>query len=386
MKQRLILLLIVVFLGFLSPVFAQDQESVDHVQYASGIVQSIIAEAQNKTLQESFGGSQTIQLVSVKILNGEYKGKVVQVQNQLTSNPAYDIKVKPGDRVILDIEMQGNELDINISDRERIPALLIISGLFVSLLLIIGGMKGLKSLISLAVTSSLVCFILVPAILNKMPIIPVTVAIAFVSTIFSMFMIGGFNLKSVAACIGTIGGVICAGLISFLIIKIAPLSGLHDQESIILWSSRPDINFTGLLTAAMIIGALGAIMDVGISIASSIAEVKSIDNSLSVKQLIESGMNVGKDIMGAMSNTLILAYIGGFLPLILLAADAPIVKLINLNSISTEITAAIAGSIGIVLSVPFTAIAAGYLMGRQSNITDSIKSYADENKEIIDKD
>jgi len=363
MKYRLILSLIVVFLGLLSPIYAQNNP--DNVQYASGIVQSIVSETENKTLQESLGGNQVLQLVKVKILNGKFKGKVVEIENQLTSNPAYDIKVKPGSRVILDIEKQGNTLDINISDKDRVPALLILSGLFASLLLIIGGMKGLKSLISLLVTSLLVLFILVPAILNKFPIIPVTVAVAFVSTLFSMFLIGGFNLKSVAACIGTIGGVTCAGLFSFLIIKIAPLSGLHDQESIMLWSSRPDINFTGLLASAMIIGALGAIMDVGISIASSVAEVKCIDNSLTVKQLITSGLNVGKDIMGAMSNTLILAYIGSFLPLILLAADAPLVKLINLNSIATEITSAIAGSIGIILSVPITAVAAGYLMGKK---------------------
>jgi len=381
MKYRLILFLIAISLGFLTPAYAQNHSDQDNVQYASGIVQSIVSETQNKTLQESLGGNQILQLVKVKILNGKYKGKIVKVENQLTSNPAYDIKVKPGSRVVLDIEKHENNLDINISDRERVPALMILAGLFASLLLIIGGMKGLKSLTSLLVTSLLVFFILVPAILNKFPIIPVTVAVAFISTLFSMFLIGGLNLKSVAACIGTIGGVTSAGLISSLIILIAPLSGLHDQESIILWSSRPDLNFTGLLTSAMIIGALGAIMDVGISIASSVAEVKSIDNSLTVKQLISSGLNVGRDIMGAMSNTLILAYIGSFLPLILLAADAPLVKLVNLNSIATEITAAVGGSIGIILSVPITAVVAGYLMGKKSGITDSIRDYAEQNKE-----
>jgi len=379
MIQRLILSVLFVFLNFLSPVYAHTHE--ENVQYASGIVQSIVSETQNKTLQESFGGNQAIQTLKVKIMNGDYKGKTVEVQNQLTSNPAYDIKVQPGDRVVLDIEKNGSHLDINISDRERFPSLLILSGIFISLLLIIGGMKGLKSLLSLGITSSLVLFILIPAILNKFPILPVTIAVAALSTVLTVFIIGGFNLKSVAACIGTFGGVVSAGLISFLIIKIAPLSGLHDQESIILWSSRPDLNFTGLLASAMIIGALGAIMDVGISIASSIAEVKSVDNSLTVKQLIKSGLNVGKDIMGAMSNTLILAYIGSFLPLILLAANAPLFKLINLNSIATEITAAVGGSIGIILSVPITALTAGYLMGTKVSINDSIKSYVEQNKE-----
>ena len=365
--KRILILLIIFFSCCLSS-NAQDRSSHDDVQYASGIVQKVLSETQNKTLEESLGGTQVTQTVLVKVLNGENKGKIIQVENQLSSNPAYDINIKSGDRVMLDIEKQGGSSYINISDRERIPALLIITGIFMTLLLGIGGMKGLKSLMSLIITTALVIFILVPSILNRFPIIPVTVAVAFVSTICTMFLIGGFNLKSVAACIGTIGGVVSAGLISSLIINIAPLSGFHDQESIILWGSRPDLDFTGLLTSAMIIGALGAIMDVGISIASSIAEVKSIDNSLSAKQLVKSGLNVGKDIMGAMSNTLILAYIGSFLPLILLATDAPLIKLINLNSIATEITAAVAGSIGIVLAVPITAFAAGYLMSNKSDL------------------
>lgn len=360
--------IMIIFIIFLSCFSCKAQEVSSHeedVQYATGIVQKIISETQNKTLQESLGGTQVTQKLLVKVINGENKGETVEIENQLTSNPAYDINIKAGDRVMLDIEKQNNNNYFNISDKERLPALLFAVGLFMVLLLGIGGIKGLRSLASLLVITTLVVFILVPAILNKMPIIPVTVGIAVISTIFTMFLIGGFNLKSVSAIIGTLGGVFSAGIISSMVIKLAPLTGFHDQESIILWGTRPDLDFIGILTSAMIIGALGAIMDVGISIASSVAEVKSINNSLNTNQLIKSGLNVGKDIMGAMSNTLILAYIGSFLPLILLATDAPIFKLINLNSIATEITAAIAGSIGIILAVPITAFAAGYLMGKK---------------------
>lgn len=363
--MKRILILFIILLSCLS-CKAQEVSSHEDVQYATGIVQKIISETQNKTLQESLGGEQITQKLLVKVISGENKGKTIEIENQLTSNPAYDINVKPGDRVILDIEKQNKDTFFNIADRERLPALLIVAGLFMALLLGIGGIKGLRSLASLVFTTTLVTVILVPAILNKLPIIPVTVGVAIISTIFTMFLISGFNLKSVSAIIGTLGGVLSAGIISSLIIKLAPLSGFHDQESIILWGSRPDLDFTGILTSAMIIGALGAIMDVGISIASSVAEVKSIDNALNTNQLIKSGLNVGKDIMGAMSNTLILAYIGSFLPLILLATDAPLVKLINLNSIATEITAAISGSIGIILAVPITAFTAGYLMGKKS--------------------
>jgi len=349
------------------PALAQDtQDSAPppETDFASGKVVKIISESGNKLLEQSFGGNQTVQLVQVKILNGKLKGKTVEIENQLTANPAYDIKVKPGSRVILDIEKNGKSNDIYISDLERFPALLIMTGLFFMLLMIIGGMRGLKSLISVSITSGLVFFAFIPAILNNFPIIPTAVGISLLSTLFTMFLVGGINIKSVAATLGTISGLIIAGLAATLVIKLAPLSGLYDQEAIMLWTSRPDLNFAGILTAAMIVGALGAIMDIGMSIASCIAELKLTDPDLSAKQLIKSGMNVGIDIMGTMANTLILAYIGGALPLILLAYNAPLFKLINLNPIATEISAALAGSIGIVLCVPITAVISGYLIGK----------------------
>lgn len=370
MKYKLFIVFsIFLLLSAFLPAMGQQNDnapSPQNAEYANGIVLKIISQSQNNALQETLGGSQITQLVQVKILDGKYRGKVIKIENQLTSNPAYDIKIKPGSRVVLDIEKIAGKTEFNISDNDRSPALMIIVGLFLALLLIIGGMKGFRSLISLLITSFLVFFILVPSILKGYPIIPVTVIIAIISTVAAMLVIGGANAKSLSASIGTIGGVLAAGLISMIVIKIAPLSGFHSHETIMLYTSRPYLNFTGLLSAGMIIGALGAIMDVGISIASSVAEVKSINNNLTVMQLMESGLNVGKDIMGAMSNTLILAYIGAALPLILLATEAPLLKLINLNSIMTEITAAIAGSIGIILCVPVTAFVSAYLTGNKS--------------------
>lgn len=362
--------ILISFILVVIPAYGQsinNENSPKIEEYTIGKVQKIISERPNKLLQESFGGNQITQTVKVKILSGKHKGKVVETQNQLSSNPAYDIKIKQGSRVVLDIEEEkDNKINVYIADVERLPALLIIIGLFLTLVLIISGIKGLRTLMSLGITSFLVFFVLIPAIMNNYPIIPTTIAVALISTVVTMFIVGGISLKSVSATIGTIGGLSITGLLSILTIKIAPLTGITDQESLILWTSRPDLNFTGILTAAMIIGSLGAIMDVGISIASSIAELKQTNESLTVFQLVKSGLNVGTDIIGAMSNTLILAYIGGSFPLILLATNAPLVKLINLNSIASEITAAIVGSIGIVLCVPITAFVSGYLIGNKN--------------------
>ena len=135
-----------------------------------------------------------------------------------------------------------------------------------------------------------------------------------------------------------------------------------------LYSSHPELNFVGITISIMILATLGAVMDVSMSIASTINEIYETDNSKSVKELIISGMNVGRDIIGTMANTLILVYLGGSLPLILLSENIDIQKFINLNQVVTETASALIGSIAIVICVPFTAIAASILIHKYSKL------------------
>ncbi len=151
----------------------------------------------------------------------------------------------------------------------------------------------------------------------------------------------------------------------------APLTGLSSEEAQILRGSTlmqtPEF-YKGLLASGMLIGALGVIMDVGISIASAVTELKSNNPSLGATELYKSGMNVGRDIMGTMTCTLVLAYAGGALPLLLLVSQMPSVKLLNLDLVATEITAALTGSLGLVCTIPLTAlIAAKLLQGNSSS-------------------
>ena len=132
-----------------------------------------------------------------------------------------------------------------------------------------------------------------------------------------------------------------------------------------LYSAHPDLSFTGILSASMIIASLGALMDTGVSIASAINEIYETDKTLSVKQLFNSGMNIGKDIIGTMSNTLILVYLGSALPLVLLSSNIDLQKFFNLNQVATEISSALIGSIAILLCVPLTAIISAYLIKNQ---------------------
>lgn len=373
-SPRMAILLVFCLFSLTNPVFAQETDSEAFIEnetaYASGKVIKIVSETKDEILEETFNTDQIVQIAEVVILNGKYRGNTVKIENRLTSNPIYDIKIKPGNRVILNIEETPEGTVFYIADIERSPVLLILVGIFLSLLMITGGKQGLRAIVSIVITAVLIFFVLIPAVLNNFPIIPATVGIAFVSTFITMFTVAGVNKKSLSASLGTIISVMIAGILSSLTIKFAPLNGFNTQESAMLWTNRPDLDFTGILTAGVIIASLGAIMDVGMSIASSIYELKKVNNTLSIKELFTSGLNVGKDITGTMSNTLILAYIGGSFSLVLLASNAPLVKLINLNSIAAEIASAVTGSIGIVLCVPITALIAAYLIGKGQVVSD----------------
>jgi uncharacterized membrane protein len=182
------------------------------------------------------------------------------------------------------------------------------------------------------------------------------------STIVTIYLVGGFNSKSSSAIIGTSISLIFAGALSICAIIFAHLTGFAGEENMFLYATRPDLSFTGILSASMIISALGALMDTSVSIASTINEIHETDLTLGVKELFKSGMNVGRDIIGTMSNTLILVYLGSSLPLVLLSSNIDLNKFFNLNQVATEILSALIGSIAILACVPITAVVASILI------------------------
>ena len=234
------------------------------------------------------------------------------------------------------------------------------------MLLLIGHKKGVTSIISIVSTIALIFFMLMPMILNGFCPIASSVLVGILSAGITIYLVGGFNSKSSAAIIGTSSSLIFAGALSMLAIYFAHLTGFAGEEPMFLYTARPDLSFTGILSASMVIAALGALMDTSVSIASTINEIHETDNSLSVRQLFKSGMNVGRDIIGTMSNTLILVYLGSSLPLVLLSSNIDMNKFFNLNQVATEILSALTGSIAILICVPITAIIAAILIKRKN--------------------
>lgn len=363
--MRNLFILFIIFIGFAFPAFADNKAELPSV---TGVIENIQYE-DVQGLQQ--GDNNVKQIALVKVLSGEFKGAERLVDNMLTGNPAYDINLKRGDKVILHVEAKTDEIlsaddvDFFIADLKRDNTLIGFAVLFFIGLVLIGRKKGIFSLISIITTVALIFFMLMPMVLSGFCPIASAVLVCILSTVITIYLVGGLNSKSSGAIIGTTLSLIFAGALSMLVIYMAKLTGFAGEETMFLYSAHPELNFQGVLSASMIIAALGALMDTGVSIASSINEIYETDKTLSIKQLIKSGMNIGKDIIGTMSNTLILVYLGSSLPLVLLSSNIDLQKFFNLNQVATEISSALIGSITILACVPLTAVISAYLIKHQ---------------------
>lgn len=306
--------------------------------------------------------SQTKQTIQVRLLTGEFKGETIELDNMLTGNPYYDIKLKKNTKVILHAEDNGEGVEFSIEDIKRSGTLGWLSLIFCGLLVYVGRKKGFYSLISIGLTVLLITHALSPLILIGINPVLATILICIASTAATMYLVGGFNAKSTSAVIGAMLSLLFAGLLSYITMFTAHLTGFTEENSMFLYTAHPELDFIGITISTMILATLGAVMDVAMSIASTINEIYITDNTKTVKDLFISGMNVGRDIIGTMANTLILVYLGGSLPLLLLAGNIDLQKFINLNQVVTETASALIGSIAIVICVPFTAVAASQMI------------------------
>lgn len=313
------------------------------------------------------------QILEIKILRGEYKGETVYAQNIIDERMAYNIFVDEGDEVLLHIEkddMQGIA-NAYVADIYRQKYLVYLLLAFLLLLVLFGGFKGIKAVITLGLTGLAVVKILLPLILQGKNPILVSVPVCAGIIAVTLIIISGFNKKTFSAIFGTTGGVLIAGGVAYFVGSVAKLTGLGNDEAQMLMFLPQQVNFDfkGLLFSGIILGALGAIMDVGMSIASAMHEIEAANPEISNKDLIKSGMNVGRDIMGTMSNTLILAYAGGslHLMLLLLGHEIPMSEVINWDMMASEVVRALAGSIGLVFAIPITAVISGTIGRTRKN-------------------
>ena len=346
---------------------AKNEENIQETHCIGQIIK-IISDDQEELPS---GNKQRSQQLLIKILTGPDKNKERPALNTIPDNPAFAI-IGELERKYLVTKVEnldtGNE-DYFLIDYYREPFIWFLCGLFLTMLVIVGGKKGIRTIISLLGTIGFIAFLLIPGVVKGFNPLLVAVLVSFLATGLTMILVAGLNAKSLASTLGTVIGVSLSGVIASVVIKTAPLSGLASSEAMILWGNQfYEINFKGLLAAGMIVSCLGAIMDVAISISSAIYEIKIANQNYLIQDLFKSGMNVGKDIMGTMTSTLVLAYTGMALPLLLLIShEKNPAKFLNLELVVSELTAAISGSIGLIIAVPATALIMAWLVSRKRN-------------------
>lgn len=242
----------------------------------------------------------------------------------------------------------------------------------VELKLLSGDFKG--SMVEATSSSSYLCIFLLflPMIYKGISPIFAAIVVVVLTTVVTMILIDGVSRKSVTAILGTILGVVVAAVFALLFGKAAGISGYNvsDIEELVYLAEKTDIRIGELLFAGILIAALGAVMDVGMSIASTLNELQEKKEIMSVKELFASGMNVGRDMMGTMSNTLILAFTGGSLNTLVFiyAYDYPYLQIINMYSIGIELMQGLSASMGVVLTVPFTSLIGAWLLGKRKGV------------------
>lgn len=316
------------------------------------------------------------ELVTVRFkaqaLNTALRGKTLDVIQEIDMAYAFRPRqVEQGDKILVEGYSQDGERSYFFGDFVRITPLLWLLAIFCVLVIVFSRMQGLKTVISLMLTCLSVFVVLIPAVLNGRNIYLWSILVCAFITVMTLSIISGFNMKALCAGIGCICGVLCSGLVVLITDRFLNMTGLLEEESIYLYQLYPDnpINLKAIIFAMIIIGALGAVMDVSMSISSSLYELRIKSPGIRPRELMKSGFTIGRDMMGTMANTLVLAYIGSSLTcvLLLVAYNASIEQVVNKELIVAEILQALAGSMGMLLTLPLTsAVCAAMYYDRKS--------------------
>lgn len=301
--------------------------------------------------------------LKVEILSGRYQGEVADTVNYFGA--INNVIVEEGDKVSIRIDTMGKgNYEVSIYNYYRTPVIMGIVLLFILALIVIGGRQGVKAVLGLIFTIICIVFILVPLCLKGFSSVPMTCLVIFITNVVCYALIGGFQTKTVTACIGSISGVIIAAVLAYIAEKMTGITTfqMDEAEALILAKAGNPLKMRGLFISGILISTQGAVMDIAMSIASALDELYIHKPELKAKELFRSGMNIGKDAMGTMANTLVLAFAGNSFNMMILIYSYGVSfnQLINTDFVAIECIRAVSGSLGIVLTVPIVAAISAY--------------------------
>jgi uncharacterized membrane protein len=354
----------------LKPSGTDDPPSGDYAEFERGTVLEIISDTSTAD-EASDGALRGEQTLTVEVKSGQYKGETLLAQNYI--GPLYGVALHEGDGVILIINTYSSgQLRSTVYEYNRIPALLMMVLLFFVLTILIGGKTGLKSLVALCVTVICLFGILIPWLLKGAPTLLTVFAVCVYITIVTLTILGGLHKKTICAMLGTAAGTAFALLFAIIAQSLCRIDGLRisDVEPLLqLRQAGTPIGLKGLLSAGIMISALGAVMDVAMSISSALSEVHLANPAMGTKELFRSGMNIGRDMAGTMTNTLILAFLGSGFTLILYLFSLGLSsnQLLSSAYLSVEAISSLASSSGMILAIPFSAAISAMMLGSEKS-------------------
>ena len=343
----------------------------DYAEYERGVITDVLAD-NTETDEISDGGYRGEQLLLATVRTGQYKGETMQVSNFV--GPLYGQPLQVGQSAVLLISTYADGTHTaTVYEYNRAVGLAVIVGLFLLVTVAVGGKVGAKSLIALAVTLACLFYVLIPLLMKGSPTLVTVFLVCAYITVVTMVILGGVCRKTVCAALGTIAGTALALLFGLLAQGILHIDGLRltDVEPLLqLRQTGTPLGLRGLLVAGVVISALGAVMDVAMSISSALTEVHAVAPGRSGRDLFRSGMNIGRDMVGTMTNTLILAFLGsGFsFILYLCSLGLNLRQLISSPYVATEVISGVASSVGVILAVPLTAAITAAIVTREKAV------------------
>ncbi len=370
-------LVIICILSFAFIVAGNHFYSYDQIGSAEiGVISAKVIKITDIYMESLDGMENTVIEFEAEAMSGDDKGNMIQVQ-QLINEMTID-KPKPvaeGDKVLLsDSNLTGNQQTDALwffLQQNRIPGMLMLCGFFLILLLLIGRLKGLTTIVALGFTGAALFAVYIPAILSGMNVYLITIIITIFIIFASLSLLNGINKKTLCAIVGNLGGILVSGVLAIFVNKALKITGLVDEGFVYLMADDSAMfDLRAIVWSCIIIGSLGAIMDVSMSIASAMQELAYEMKDRTFRRMVKSGMNIGRDAIGTMTITLVLAYVGSSIASILLFMlnSRNLMILMNFEMIVVEIIQAIIGSLGILMAVPITVFFAGWVFNKRKSI------------------
>ena len=344
----------------------QDLRPTGGTKFAKAVVLEVLESNIDISENGEYSGNQKVR---VSITSGEYEGQECVATCPYANHSGAECK--EGLKVIVLVNTNDSgELVASVYNYDRGSMLWLLIALFVIIICVIGGRKGFASVVGLVFTFVCIFCLYLPLMYTGIsPFVAATLTAVLV-TVVVMFLIGGWSYKTLCSILGTVAGVLIAGGTAALFGMLSNISGLNvdDIETLAYVAENSDLQVSGILFSGILIASLGAVMDVSMSVASTIAEIHDANPEFGVRRLFKSGINVGKDMMGTMSNTLILAFVGSSVNTlaIIYAYNKPYLEYMNDYAIGIELLRGISGSIGVVLTVPFVSVISAFLMARKN--------------------